>query len=60
MAQVNSTPGQNQTFGNVAVAASPPYVPVQDTRAKSTANIVAYGQVEPGRHGDRGQNPLRS
>lgn len=60
MAQVNSSPGQSQPFGNKAVVPSPPYVPTQDARAKSTANVVPYKQTEPGRHGDPGINPIRS
>ncbi len=50
MAQVNQVPGQNQTFANVAVPASAPYVPTQDTRAKAIAITVPYMQSEPGKH----------
>lgn len=58
MAQVNSTPGQNQAFGNVAVASSVSEVGAGDAKVKSAANIVAYAQSEPGRSGD--QNTKRS
>jgi hypothetical protein len=59
MAQVNSTPGQNQAFGNVAVASSVSSAGASDTSTKATATIVKYGQTEPGR-GITGSDPIRS
>ena len=52
MAQVQSTPGQNQTFANIAVAVGPVQPGASQSRATSTATIVTYGQVEPGRKND--------
>jgi hypothetical protein len=59
MAQVNSTPGQNQAFGNVAVAPATSEAGASDTHTKATATIVKYGQSEPGR-GITGSDPIRS
>ena len=60
MAQVTSTPGQNQAFGNVAVAVGPVQPGASQSRGASTATIVSYGQVEAGVPGDNGQHPKRS
>lgn len=61
MAQVNSSPGQNQTFGNVAVvSAVSEATGVPDVKTISTAKIVVYGQNEPGTNGDRAINKIRS
>jgi hypothetical protein len=60
MAQIISSPGQNQVFGNVVVAPATSEVGnVADTKVKATATIVKYGQTEPGR-GITGSDPLRS
>lgn len=64
MAQVNSTPGQNQAFANTPVAASQistrsnlgvGLIPAQ----ASMITTVAYGQVEPGLH-PLANGPVRS
>lgn len=64
MAQVNSTPGQNQTFANTPVAASQistlsnigaGLIPAQG----SMLTTVAYGQTEPGLH-PVANGPIRS
>lgn len=49
MAQVNSEPGRNQTFGNVTVPAATAEVGTTDTKTKATATIVTYSQSEPGK-----------
>lgn len=48
MAQSNSCPGQNQTFGNVAVQSAVSEAGASDTKAKAAATIVPYMQNEPG------------
>jgi hypothetical protein len=60
MAQVNSTPGQNQVFGNAAVVPATFEVGATDTKTKATATIVKYNQTEPGRNGDTNINAIRS
>jgi hypothetical protein len=58
MAQVNSSPGQNQAFGNVAVASATSETGVTSTKAAANATIVPYMQAEPGKQpSDR--NPVR-
>ena len=47
---VNSTPGQNQIFGNVAVISAVSETGAGDTKAKAVATIVPYAQSEPGKH----------
>jgi hypothetical protein len=58
MAQVNSSPGQNQSFGNVAVVSAASAPGASDTRAKANAVTVTYNQIEPG-NGPGPTNPLR-
>jgi hypothetical protein len=59
MAQVNSAPGQNQTFGNVAVVAGPLQAGSSLIRNVATLTTVAYTQNEGAKiPGER--NPLRS
>ena len=65
MAQVNSTPGQNQTFGNAAVTAqistqSNPSPGVLGATQIATSVTVPYGQVEPGKVPDATINKVRS
>ncbi len=49
MAQVNSAPGQNQAFGNVAVApASAEVGSTTGTKTIATNTVVKYMQSEPG------------
>jgi hypothetical protein len=50
MAQVNSEPGKNQTFGNLAVVSAVSETGASDTKVKATATIVPYAQSEPGKH----------
>jgi len=52
MAQVNSSPGQNQTFGNATVAAGAVHVGAGDPLLKAAATVVTYMQSEPGRKND--------
>jgi cytochrome c553 len=52
MAQVNSTPGQNQLFGNVSVVMSTAAAGASDSQAKAIAKFVPYMQSEPGRKND--------
>jgi hypothetical protein len=61
MAQVISAPGQNQVFGNVAVASaiSKPG-PTQSTMVNAVATTVSYSQCEPGRSGDNNSSGKRS
>jgi len=64
MAQVTSTPGQNQTFANTAVAAqistqSNPSPGTFGPTQIATATTVPYGQAEAGLH-VAGNGPLRS
>jgi hypothetical protein len=49
MAQVNSTPGQNQIFGNIAVAAATSEVGTDGPKAFAAAKVVPYTQSETGR-----------
>ena len=61
MAQVNSAPGQNQVFGNVAVASAVSEATgVPDVKAVSVANTVTYAQKETGVPGDPALRPKRS
>jgi hypothetical protein len=65
MAQVNSSPGQNQTFGNAAVAAqistqSNPSPGALGPTQIATSVTVPYGQVEPGKVPDATINKIRS
>jgi len=55
MAQVNSTPGQNQTAANVTVAASETHVGAPAI-VVAKATVVPYAQNEPGAL----KNPIRS
>lgn len=48
MAQVNSSPGQNQPFGNVAVVPGPVQGGASQSRSISTMTTVTYSQSEPG------------
>lgn len=50
MAQVNSSAGQNQAFGSVAVASSAASAGAQDSQNKAAAVVVPYSQSEPGKH----------
>lgn len=50
MAQVNSSPGQSQVNGNVAVAPSLPATVAQRARATAVLTTVSYAQSEPGKH----------
>ena len=60
MAQVNSSPGQNQTFGTVTVASTVSEgTGVPDVKAVAGAKIVTYGQGEPGKTPGL-TNPVRS
>jgi hypothetical protein len=52
MAQVNSSPGQNQTFGNAVVASGRSQPGSVDQETKSNAVTVPYAQNEPGRKSD--------
>jgi hypothetical protein len=65
MAQVNSEPGKNQVFANLAVPASQAstqsntgvgLVPAQASQVLA----VSYGQIEPGAPNDKSQRPQRS
>ena len=57
MAQANSSPGQNQTFGTVIVASAVSEgTGVPDVKAGAVAKTVTYSQNEPGVT----QNPKRS
>jgi hypothetical protein len=58
MAQVNSTPGQNQAFGNVAVASTTSETGVTSTKAAANATVVPYTQSEPGKQPSP-TNPVR-
>ena len=49
MAQVNSSPGQNQTAGNVAVSTSASETGVTSAKATAAATAVTYTQSEPGK-----------
>jgi hypothetical protein len=50
MAQVNSTPGQNQTNANAVVASASAEVgPTASTKLSATLTTVAYMQSEPGK-----------
>jgi hypothetical protein len=48
MAQVNSSPGQNQTLGNAVVASGRSQPGSVDQETKSNAVTVPYAQNEPG------------
>ena len=48
MAQVNSSPGQNQAAGNLAVAPGINQLGSSANRATATLTTVAYTQIEPG------------
>jgi hypothetical protein len=52
MAQVNSSPGQNQVFGNAVVASGRAQPGSVDQETKANATVVAYSQSEPGRKND--------
>jgi hypothetical protein len=52
MAQVNSVPGQNQTFANAVVASGRSQPGSVDQETKANAVTVAYTQSEPGRKKD--------
>ena len=53
MAQVNSTPGQNQALGTVAVASAVSEVTgTPDAKVVAAAKAVKYAQSEPGRKSD--------
>jgi hypothetical protein len=59
VAQVNSSPGQNQVFANAVVATASSSGGASDSSTKANAITVPYKQAEPGKQpGDR--NPLRS
>lgn len=60
MAQVNSSPGQNQVFANAVVASGRSQPGSSDQELKANATVVKYTQIEPGRHGDPSINPVRS
>lgn len=49
MTQVNSSPGQNQIAGNIAVTPSVSAPGASNTRGTATLTTVAYMQSEPGR-----------
>jgi hypothetical protein len=49
MAQVNSSPGQNQIAGNLAVTAATSEVGAEKSHVFATATIVPYAQAETGR-----------
>lgn len=59
MTQVNSSPGQNQVFGNAVVASGRSQPGSSDQELKANATFVKYSQTEPGRHGDPAINPVR-
>jgi hypothetical protein len=48
MAQVNSSPGQNQAAANLAVAAGVAQPGAAQARATATLTTVGYTQIEPG------------
>ena len=51
MAQVNSSAGQIQVFGNVVVASAVAEVGSStSTKAMAAAVVVPYSQSEPGKH----------
>jgi hypothetical protein len=52
MAQVNSSPGQNQVFANAVVASGRSQPGSVDQETKSNAITVSYSQSEPGRKND--------
>jgi hypothetical protein len=52
MAQVNSSPGQNQVFANAVVASGRSQPGSVDQETKSNAIAVPYAQSEPGRKND--------
>jgi hypothetical protein len=58
MAQVNSSAGQNQSFGNTAVASMVSETGVTSAKIAAAAKIVTYNQIEPG-NGPGPTNPLR-
>ena len=62
MAQVNSSPGQNQPFGNVAVVPGPVQGGASQSRSISTMTTVTYNQAEPGwaETSDTTKKPKRS
>lgn len=49
MIQVNSSPGQNQIAGNIAVTPSVSAPGASNTRGTATLTKVAYMQSEPGK-----------
>ena len=50
MAQVNSTPGKNETIGNVTVSSGSAEVgSTSSTKLTATLNTVSYTQSEPGK-----------
>jgi hypothetical protein len=59
MAQVNSSPGQNQVFGNAVVASGRSQPGSVDQETKSNAIVVPYTQSEPGTSTDTNQRPKR-
>jgi hypothetical protein len=56
MTQVNSSPGQNQNAGNVAVSYGINETGVTSAKATAAAVVVPYTQSEPGKT----VNPKRS
>lgn len=58
MAQINSTPGQNQINGNVAVAPAQTETGVTSAKVTAAATVVKYNQSEPGKQ--TSTNPQRS
>jgi hypothetical protein len=48
MAQVNSTPGQNQAAGNLTVVAATSEVQATAAKVYAAAVTVPYAQTEPG------------
>jgi hypothetical protein len=48
MAQVNSTPGQNQTAANLTVSAATAEVGATAAKVAAAAVSVPYAQTEPG------------
>jgi hypothetical protein len=49
MAQVNSSPGQNQVAGNVTVTSATAEVGTDQVKVAARAVTVPYMQVEPGK-----------
>lgn len=52
MAQVNSVPGQNQTFANAVVSSGRSQPGSSDSETKSNAVTVPYAASHPGRKHD--------